>query len=341
MDPQLYNVIWFVLVGVLFGGYAVLDGFDLGVGTLHLLTRNDTDRRVLINSIGPVWDGNQVWLVTGGGALFAAFPHAYATAFSGFYIAFTLLLFTLIFRAISIHVRSLRPGARWRSFWDVAFSVASLLIALLMGVAVGNLAWGVPVAEGFLYRGLLWEQVHPYTLVTGLTAVTLFAMHGAIYLVMKTEGELHEQVSGWVKPSIWVFLATYALATVASLAFVPRLTAPFVEHPTLAVVPLMSMLAIANIPREIHHGRELRAFLSSSAAIALLLSLVWIGLFPELIPSTLNPEWSLDIYNAASSTATLKTMLVMACIGLPLVLGYTFHIYSVFRGKVKLDSMSY
>lgn len=341
MSPDIYEIIWYVLVGTLFTGYAVLDGFDLGVGSLHLFTRGDRERRILLNAIGPVWDGNQVWLVTGGGALFAAFPYAYAAAFSGFYLAFILLLFTLIFRGVSIHVRSLRPGHAWRSLWDGAFCVSSFSAALLIGVALGNIVRGVPLEPGFRYDGQLLDQLHPYALLVGVTTVALFVMHGAIYLVMKTDGELNERIRSWVRPTIIAFLITYLLTTLATLLYVPRMAEPFRAHPALFAVPLASVLAMANIPREIHHGREMRAFLSSSASIVFLLMLFGIGMFPELIHSSTDPSLSLTAHNAASSTLTLRNMLVMAAIGLPLVLGYTISIYRVFRGKVVLDDASY
>ncbi len=332
---------WFLVVGVLFTGYAILDGFDLGVGVLHLLVRGDQDRRILLNAIGPVWDGNQVWLVTAGGALFAAFPHVYATAFSGFYLAFVLLLFALIFRGVSIHVRSLKPGSAWRHAWDRVFFTSSLVASLLIGVALGNIAWGVPIAPGFLYHGRLLEQIHPYTLLTGLTVVALFTMHGAIYLVLKTEGGLNSQVRRWVNPAILAFIVCYALTTLATLIWLPRMAQPFLARPLLGLVPLGGLLAILNVPRLIHHGRELQAFLFSSLSIAFLLGLFGIGMYPEMFHSTGDPATSLDIRNASSSPLTLRTMAWMVLIGMPLVLGYTVHIYRVFRGKVQLDSMSY
>ena len=341
MSPEFYNIIWYILVGVLLTGYAILDGFDLGVGSLHLLARGDRNRRVFLNAIGPFWDGNQVWLVTGGGALFAAFPHVYATAFSGFYLAFILLLFSLIFRGVSIHVRSLRESSGWRGFWDWAFSLSSLIASLLIGVALGNVAWGVPLQENFLYYGNLLHQIHPYTLLTGLLVVSMFMMHGAIYLVMKTEGELQDQVRTWVRPTIIAFILMYVVVTMATLLYLPHMAEPFRNNPVLFLVPALSVLAIANIPRAIHHGNEFVAFLSSSAAMMLLLALFGIGMFPELIHSRPDPSLSMTIYNASSSLKTLQTMLIMAAIGMPLVLGYTFHIYRVFQGKVKLDSMSY
>lgn len=341
MEGSLLNVIWYGLVGALLAGYAVLDGFDLGVGALHLLGRSDEDRRVFLNAIGPFWDGNQVWLVTGGGALFAAFPEAYATAFSGFYMAFILLLFMLIFRGVSIHVRSLRPGARWRSAWDAAFFGSSLLASFLIGVAMGNIAWGVPIMPDFGYRGSLAQQLNPYAVMTGVTVVALFMMHGAIYLLMKTEGALNERVRGWVRPTIIFFMLMYGLQTLATLLYVPRLAEPFRTQPWLFVVPVASILAIANIPREVHRGREMAAFLSSSAAIVLLLVLLGLGMFPDLIHGNGPSGTSLTCWNAASSPLTLRTMLILAGVGMPLVVGYTIHIYRVFRGKVKLDAMSY
>ncbi len=341
MNPEFYNEVWYLLVGILLTGYAILDGFDLGVGAVHLLAPGDHDRRVFLNAIGPFWDGNQVWLVTGGGALFAAFPHVYATAFSGFYTAFILLLFMLIFRGVSIHVRSLRPGKRWRGAWDGAFSLSSILASLLIGVALGNVAWGVPLEAGFRYKGDLLAQLHPYAIMTGLMVVAMFMMHGSIYLVMKTEGELNARVRTWVRPAIIGFIILYVMVTMATLLYLPHMAQPYRLHPWLFLVPVLSVLAIANIPRAMTLGRELEAFLSSSAAMALLLLLFGIGMFPELIHSRPDDSLSMTAYNSASSTLTLKTMLILALIGIPLVLGYTFHIYRVFRGKVKLDGMSY
>lgn len=341
MSIETLQFIWYALVGVLLTGYAILDGFDLGVGGLHLLAKGDQERRIFLNSIGPFWDGNQVWLVTGGGALFAAFPHVYATAFSGFYVAFILLLFTLIFRGVSIHVRSLKEASRWRSFWDWAFSISSLLAALLIGVALGNVAWGVPIQENFLYQGNLLHQVHAYTVLTGLLVVSMFLMHGSIYLVMKTDGDLNARVRTWVRPTIIGFVILYVVTTMATLMYLPHMTEPFRAQPLLFLVPALSVLAIANIPREIHHGREFRAFLSSSIAMLLLLALFGIGMFPELIHARPDPSLSMTVHNSSSSLLTLRTMLIMAAIGMPLVLAYTFHIYRVFQGKVELDSMSY
>ncbi len=335
------NTIWFILIGVLFTGYAILDGFDLGVGALHLFTKTDLERRTFLNAIGPVWDGNEVWLVTAGGALFAAFPEVYATAFSGFYLALMLLLFCLIFRAVAIEFRSKQEMAWWRRMWDVSFFVSSVLASFLIGVALGNIGIGIPLDSNHEFTGTFLGLLNPYAILVGVTTVSLFMMHGAIYVVMKTEGELHDKVRGWVNNAIIFFIICYATTTMATLLYVPQMANVIKEHPVLFLVPLLNMLAIANIPREIHHGRDWRAFLSSSFAIVFLMALFGIGMFPNMIFSNPIAENSLNIYNAASSAKTLKIMLIIATLGVPAVLAYTISIYWIFRGKVKLDSSSY
>lgn len=335
------NDIWFVIVGVLFTGYAMLDGFDLGVGTLHLFTKTDEERRLMLNSIGPVWDGNTVWLVTGGGALFAAFPEVYATVFSGFYLAFVLLLFALIFRAVAIEFRSKRPERWWRQTWDVLFSIGSVLSSFLIGVTIGNIIWGIPLDDEHEFTGTFLGLLHPYALLVGITTVALFAMHGAIYVVMKTEGELQARVRGWVRNTIIFFAISYVVTSLATLVFIPRMAEPLLAHPWLFAVPLLNVLAIANVPREIHLGREFRAFLSSCAAMLALMSLFGIGMYPNLVFCHTDAANSLDIHNSASSAKTLGIMFVIACIGVPIVLTYTVCIYWIFRGKVKLEAGSY
>ncbi len=335
------NTVWFGLVGILFMGYAILDGFDLGVGALHLFTKTDTERRLMINSIGPVWDGNEVWLVTGGGALFAAFPEVYASAFSGFYMAMMFLLFALIFRAVAIEFRSKRESRTWRRIWDVGFSAASVSGALLIGVALGNITWGIPLDENYVYTGSFWALLNPYALLVGITTVALFMMHGAIYVVMKTEEELRDKIRGWINNTIIFFVICYVTTTMATLLYVPHMTTNIKAHLWLFILPLLNMLAIANIPREIHHERYFRAFLSSCAAVAALLALFGIGMYPHLIESNPLPQNSLTIYNAASSEKTLQIMGIIALIGMPLVLTYTTAVYWIFRGKVKLGEASY
>jgi cytochrome bd ubiquinol oxidase subunit II len=335
------NTIWFMLIGVLLTGYAILDGFDLGVGMLHLFVKGDENRRILINSIGPVWDGNEVWLITGGGALFAAFPHVYATVFSGFYTALILLLFALIFRAIALEFRSKQPMQWWRQAWDTAFSVASFLIALLMGVALGNIITGVPIDPNKEFAGSFFGLLNPYALLVGIMTVSLFIMHGTIYAAMKTEGELQKTIRGWIDNLFFIFIVLYIVVSVATILFYPHMLVNFQSTPALFIVVLLNVLAVVNIQRELKRKREFAAFISSCVNIAALMIIFAIGIFPNIVLSNPNPENSLTIYSAASSQKTLEIMLIIACIGMPLVIAYTTTIYWVFRGKVKLDQTSY
>ena len=332
---------WFILIGVLFTGYAMLDGFDLGVGALHLFAKKDEDRRILLNTIGPVWDGNEVWLVTGGGALFAAFPYVYATVFSGFYLAFILLLVALIFRAVAIEFRSKQPMRWWRQLWDVGFAAGSILSSLLIGIAMGNIAWGIPLDAHGEFAGTFVGLLHPYALLLGVTTLALFMMHGAIYMVMKTAGELHDQIRGWIKNCMIFFIVCYAITTMATLLYVPHMAERVRTHPWLFGVVLVVILAIANIPREIHRGRDGRAFISSCLTMVALMPLFGLEMYPHLVFSHPDPAHSLTIHNAASSPKTLGIMLTIALIGIPIVLTYTISIYWIFRGKVKLDKTSY
>lgn len=336
------NTTWFILVGILFTGYVILDGFDLGVGTLHLFAaKTDEERRIFLNAIGPVWDGNEVWLVTGGGALFAAFPAVYATVFSGFYIAFMALLCALIFRAVAIEFRSKHPSKIWRLFWDISFAAGSAFSALLIGIAMGNIAWGVPVDARGEFAGTFLGLLHPYALLMGVTTLALFAMHGGIYLVLKTDGAFHDRLRRWINPLIIAFILCYALVTLATLLYVPHVTEAFRREPWFFALVVPVVLAIANIPREANRGRDFYAFLSSCGAMAGLMAIFGTGMFPNLVYSNPNPEHSLTAMNSASSQKTLGIMLTIALIGIPIVLSYSASIYYIFRGKVRLDRMSY
>ena len=336
------NLLWFILIGVLMTGYAILDGFDLGVGMLHLTVRDDTWRRMQLNSIGPLWDGNEVWLVTFGGALFAAFPETYATIFEAFYIPFMLLLFCLIFRAVSIEFRSKQQSRHWRSFWDVCFSVASLLAAFLFGVAVGNGMVGLPLNERFLFTGHFINLLHPYALCVGLLSVMLLGMHGAIYLYLKTEGGLQEHTHRMIWRMFGGFLVMYILVTIYTLFAVPHAVQNFRDNAWMWIVVVLNVLAVANIPRAIYKGKPLYAFVSSCCTIAAFVFLFGVALHPNLVTSSVNTEVnSLNIYNAASTKLTLGIMTIIAIVGMPIVLMYTAIVYWTFRGKVTLDEHSY
>lgn len=336
-----YNLLWFVLVGVLFAGYAMLDGFDLGVGALILGIKDDGERRLFYNAIGPVWDGNEVWLVTGGGALFAAFPPVYATVFSGFYLPFMLLLFALIFRAVAIEFRSKEPWPWWRRWWDRGFFAGSTTASMLIGVAMGNIVWGIPLDAHGEFAGTFLGLLHPYALLMGATTVALFMMHGAIYLHMKTEAALQARVRTWLNPLIIAFIVCYALTTLATLLYVPRMTQILRTQPALFGVVILLVLAIANLPREIHRGRDGAAFLSSCATMLLLMALFGLGMFPHMVYAVPEAAHSLTVYNAASTPRTLRIMTIIAAIGVPVVLTYTTTVYYIFRGKVKLGKDSY
>ncbi len=338
--PDL-NTIWFLLVGILFTGYAILDGFDFGVGILHLFVKKDEDRRILLNSIGPVWDGNEVWLVTGGGALFAAFPGAYATVFSGFYNAFMLLLAALIFRAVSIEFRSKEPGKAWRKGWDIAFSVGSFLAAFLIGVALGNITRGIPLDSQGDFIGTFMGLLNPYSLLLGVTVVALFAMHGAIFLVMKTEGELQATIKGWVPRLIGVFLILFLSFNVATFFECPDLVAVMMTRPHGFLILALDIAVALSIPRMIRKGAEFGAFLMSALTMVLLMAVLGISYFPHIVMSMPDPSNSLTIYNCASSQKTLGIMLIIAIIGIPIVLAYTVSIYWIFRGKTRLGHVGY
>ena len=335
------NLLWFVLLGVLLAGYAILDGFDLGVGILHLAVKNEKDRRLTINAIGPLWDGNEVWLVTFGGAMFAAFPNAYATVFSGFYVAFMLLLFALIFRAVSMEFRGKRDSHAWKRFWDYAFFGGSLLATFLFGVAAGNALVGIPVDARGVYTGSFFDLVRPYPILIGLLTVSFAAMHGAIYLFLKTEHELQQLVHRWMWRGFGLSLITFMLATIFTLGMIPDAVRNFRDHPWAWTIVVLMVLAFANIPRAIFLERPFYAFLSSSLTIIAMVFLFSFSLFPNLVVSSISPAFSQTIYNASSSQKTLKIMAIIALIGMPFVLAYTSAIYWAFRGKVRITDHSY
>jgi cytochrome d ubiquinol oxidase subunit II len=332
---------WFFLVGVLLIGYAILDGFDLGVGFWHLRVKKDRDRRVLLNAIGPVWDGNEVWLLTGGGAIFAAFPPVYATVFSGFYLALMLLLLVLILRAVSLEFRSKVASAAWRTAWDAAFSVSSVVATLLLGVAFGNILRGIPLDAAGNYTGGFFDLLNPYALVVGLTAVAVIAMHGALYISLKAPGRLADQARGWARRAWAAAFVLYAAATVWTIGFQPHLVASYLASPVLLAAPFLALVALVAVFPLASSGATLKAFVASSVAIAGLLASAGLSLYPTIVPALNDPALSLTISNSSSSQNTLTAMLVIALVGMPIVLGYTVFIYRTFKGKVQLDEQSY
>ncbi len=333
---------WFTIFVVLLVGYTILDGFDLGVGMLHLFAKKDEERRLLLNSIGPVWDGNEVWLVTAGGALFAGFPPIYATMLSAFYLPVMVLLGGLIFRAAAIEFRSKRPMPMWRWSWDVLFFVASLLISFSLGMILGNLIRGLPLDTHGEFIGHGSDLFHPYAVGVGCLTVALFMMHGSLYLLLKTEGELHDQIRARSYGCIIFFSICYCLVTMATLIYMPHMVEALQQRPIFFLVAIVNLLVVANIPREIYFGRDVRAFVSSCINMFCLLTLYAIGTYPIVVRGLPDPEkLSLTIYNSASSPLTLQILFLFAFIGMPLVLAYTTAVYYIFRGKVRLDKHSY
>jgi cytochrome d ubiquinol oxidase subunit II len=342
MDLKLLQDAWFILLGVLLTGYAILDGFDLGVGILHLFVRGERERRVTMNSIGPVWDGNEVWLLTGGGAMFAAFPPVYATVFSGFYLAFMLLLLALIARAVSLEFRGKVEAPAWKSMWDLGFGVGSFVAALLFGVALGNILQGLPLdSEGNCLSTFL-DLLSPYALLVGFTGLSLFVLHGAIWLMMKGGDELAGRMRRTALAAWALFLLFFLAATGMTAAAAPeRLSAGLASAVVWAALALLVGCQAA-LPLLVRAGRAAGAFVASSVSIGAVMAIVGASLHPALVPSTLSPQSNtLTIYNASSSANTLTVMLIIALSGMPLVLAYTLFIYRAFKGRVALDEDSY
>lgn len=338
--PDLQTA-WFLLVGVLLVGYAVLDGFDLGVGALHLLlARDDHERRVLLNSIGPVWDGNEVWLLTAGGALFAAFPPVYATVFSGLYVALMLLLAGLIFRAVSLEFRSKEDAPAWRCAWDRAFCAGSVLAALLFGVAIGNVLRGLPLDAEGEFAGTFLGLLNPFALAVGLLSLAMFAMHGAAWLTLKTDGPLRERARKAARGAWWAFVVLWMAVALLSRSAAPHLWAAYAQ-PAAWLAPAVGLAATLAFPAALARPRPAATFALSALCIAALIAVMGQGLYPYLVPALGALPAGLTIYNSSSSALTLRTMLAIALLGMPLVLGYTIFIYRSFRGPVVLDEGSY
>lgn len=339
--PEL-QFIWFTIFVILVTGYAILDGFDLGVGVLHLFSTKDEERRLMLNSIGPIWDGNEVWLVTAGGALFAGFPPIYATLCSAFYGPLFALLSALIFRAVAIEFRSKQPSVLWRWTWDVLFSLASGIIAMILGIIMGTLIHGIPLNEQGEFSGTWPDLFSPYAILVGFLTLTLFTMHGAIYVLMKTEGELHDKIRAWILPAIGACIFAYFVTTLATLLFEPHMLDVLTGRFFLLGVAGLNCLCLVAIPREVQNGKDGNAFILSCINITLLMLLFGIGTYPAVVKAINAPETlSLTLYNSSSSKKTLEILLFVALLGMPLVLSYTTTVYWIFRGKVRLDSNSY
>jgi cytochrome d ubiquinol oxidase subunit II len=331
------NTVWFVVLVFMLAGYAVLDGFDLGVGALHLLLGRDSrERGRLIDTIGPVWNGNEVWLLAAGGSMVVAFPHLYAASFSGFYLALMLVLWLLVLRGLGIEFRHQIDHDMWRQAWDVAFSLSSALLALLFGVALGNVLRGVPLDEHGEFQGTFSLMLNWFALLGGVLSVALLSMHGAAWIVVKTEGPLQARARRFAAALWWAAIALLAAMVAASFVVRPDFTANFVEYPWLLMAPAVTVAAAMAV--KLFQGRQdgTRAFAASATMIAGVLASVAAGLYPRLLPAGPGSGHpGLDIYNAASPEGSLRTALAIYLWGLALVALYQVTVYRLWRGKVR------
>jgi len=330
------NTLWFILIGVLFVGFFILEGFDYGVGMLlPLLGRDDQERRRIINAIGPVWDGNEVWVITAGGAMFAAFPHWYATLFSGFYLALFLLLAALIVRGVAFEFRSKDRHPRWRATWDWMIFGGSAVPALLWGVALGNMLKGVPIDRTMTYVGGFFNLLNPYALVCGLTTLAAFVTHGAIFLHLKSTDPIKARAMAATKVAGPVATALVVVFVVSTYLWTDAFSRLGINPGIAPIFAVVAMLAAGAFVRQEKMGW---AFSMTCLALALATITIFMSLYPRVMVSSLDTAWSLTIYNASSTPYTLRVMSVVALIFIPLVLGYQAWTYWVFRHRISAET---
>jgi cytochrome d ubiquinol oxidase subunit II len=334
------NTIWFGVISVMLTVYALLDGFDLGVGALHLIVgRTEQERSRAIGAIGPVWNGNEVWLIASGGSLVVAFPHAYASAFSGFYLALMLVLWLLILRGVGIELRHQIEHPLWQQAWDVTFSVSSALLAVLFGVALANVMRGVPFEADGSFTGSFALLLNPFALVGGVLSLILLALHGAAYLALKTDAAIHDRAYKAISLLWWPAVAGIITMVFASFSVRPDFMANFLRWPFLVVWPLVAAAGL--IALQVYHRRrdDVRTFAASGTMIVGLLASVFSGLYPRLLPAlagSAHPD--LDIFNAAAPPHSLRIALGIYLVGMLIVGIYLVRIYRVWRGKVAADA---
>lgn len=329
------QTVWYLVIAILLIGYTVLDGYDLGVAFWHLGAKTDENRRKLISAIGPFWDANEVWLVTLGGALFAAFPPVYATVFSGFYLALILLLFGLIFRAGAVEFRNHAESARGRAGWDVAFTASSILVVVLLGVALGNLLRGMPLSAQGNYTGSFFDLLNPYAIFLGVVNLAMIATHGALYIALRATGELAHRARRWANGAWGLYLSLAIVAIGYTAITMPLLRANYLQYPLLWALPALALAAIVAIGIFNIRGKAALAFSASVAGIALLLASATTALFPVMVPALGNPRFSLTAANASSTPLTMGIMLAVVGLAIPVLLFYTWWVYKNFGGKLQ------
>jgi cytochrome d ubiquinol oxidase subunit II len=332
--------IWFFLWGLLWAVYFMTDGFDLGVGTLFpFIGKTETDRRIMVNAVGPLWDGNEVWLLTAGGVTFAAFPRVYAVMFSSLYSALMLILFALILRGVSFEFRGKIDSPAWRRVWDICIFVGSALPAILFGVAFANIFQGIPIDAKGVNQGTLFTLLNPYGLLGGLLFLLLFLTHGGLWLCIKSDGEFQKRAAAVVK-TLWPILLGVAVVFLIATGFFTRLYDNYVAHPALFLVVLLTVLGLLGIKIYSSKGAWFKAWFSSALTIVGATFFGVIGLFPTLFPSSIDTAFSLTAHNAASSPMTLKIMLTVTLIFVPIVLCYQAWAYNLFKGKISPENLA-
>jgi len=335
----MFETIWFIIWGVAWAVYFMLDGFDLGLGTVFpFLTRDETDKRVVINAMGPFWDGNEVWLVTAGGVTFAAFPRTYAVMFSSLYTPLMLLLFALILRGVAFEFRGKEDSEAWRRTWDLCLVLGSFLPALLLGVAFANIFKGVPIDAAGVFQGNLFTLLNPYGLVGGLAFVLIFAVHGLLWLATRTEGAILDRAATLAK-RLWLDEAALAVVFLVMTWFSTPLWQNVLAKPYLLPLPLLAVAGLLAARIYLGRGAWWKAWFSSSALILGTTLFGVAGLFPNLLPSSLDPAASMTAFNSASSPLTLKIMLAVVLCFLPVVIGYQLWVFLTFRDPVNAASI--
>ncbi|MDY7032117.1 MAG: cytochrome d ubiquinol oxidase subunit II [Thermodesulfobacteriota bacterium] len=338
---MILEAIWFFLWGLLWAVFFMTDGFDFGVGTLFpFLGKNEDDKRIMINTLGPLWDGNEVWLITAGGVTFAAFPMVYAVMFSSLYTALMLILFTLILRGVSFEFRGKVDNPVWRKVWDSCIFIGSVAPAILFGVAFGNIFQGIPFDNEGVYHGTLLTLLNPYGLLTGVLFLLLFLEHGSLWLAIKTEDSLHDRAVSTAN-GVWPVLLITAVIFLIFTKFATGLYDNYLTHPILFLLPFVTVIALIGIKVFIKRRNFFKAWFSSALAIVGATFFGIIGLFPNMYPSSINPEYSLTAFNSASSPLTLKIMLTVAIIFVPIVIAYQAWAYKLFKGKVTQKDLAY
>jgi cytochrome d ubiquinol oxidase subunit II len=333
--------IWFFLWGLLWAIYFMADGFDLGIGSmLPFLGKSNEQKRIMYNAMGPLWDGNEVWLLTAGGVTFAAFPMVYAVMFSSLYSALMLILFALIVRGVSFEFRNKVDDPRWQKIWDACLFIGSLLPAILLGAAFANIFRGLPIDQNGIYHGSLFTLLNPYGLLGGVLFLCLFLVHGGIWLAIKSEGELHDRAVNAAR-KIWLILLIVAVIFLIASFFATNLYDNYIANPLLFVCIFVAVAALFGVRVFLGKGSYWKAWFSSALTIVSCTFFGVIGLYPNMFPSSMNPEYSLTAHNASSSPLTLKIMLVVALIFVPIVLVYQIWAYNLFKGKVTEADLTY